>query len=102
MIIKVCGMRDSRNIQEVSALAVNWIGLIFYERSPRFIGQSPTKQWTVDSGQLTVKYRLSQLSTVNCQLIKWYDQEDHTHFDVCADDHCPALSRNHPVHLPKS
>ena len=47
MIIKVCGMRDSRNIQEVSALAVNWIGLIFYERSPRFIGQSPTKQWTV-------------------------------------------------------
>ena len=40
MIIKVCGMRDSRNIQEVSALAVNWIGLIFYERSPRFIGQS--------------------------------------------------------------
>jgi len=35
MIIKVCGMRDSRNIQEVSALAVNWIGLIFYERSPR-------------------------------------------------------------------
>ena len=68
MIIKVCGMRDSRNIQEVSALAVNWIGLIFYERSPRFIGQSPTKQWTVDSGQLTVKYRLSQLSTVNCQL----------------------------------
>lgn len=55
MIIKVCGMRDSRNIQEVSALAVNWIGLIFYERSPRFIGQSPTKQWTVDSGQLTTK-----------------------------------------------
>ena len=26
------------------------------------------RQWTVDSGQLTVKYRLSQLSTVNCQL----------------------------------
>ncbi|GHT51343.1 amidase [Bacteroidia bacterium] len=20
--------------------------------------------------------------------IKWYDREDHTHFDVCADDHC--------------
>ena len=70
MIIKVCGMRDSRNIQEVSALAVNWIGLIFYERSPRFIGQSPTKQWTVDSGQLTVKYRLSQFSILNFQLNK--------------------------------
>ena len=30
----------------------------------------------------------SQLSTLNFQLIKWYDREAHTHFDVCADDHC--------------
>jgi len=22
------------------------------------------------------------------ELIKWYDREDHSHFDVCADDHC--------------
>ena len=22
------------------------------------------------------------------ELIRWYDHEDHTHFDVCADDHC--------------
>lgn len=51
MIIKVCGMRDSRNIQEVSALAVNWIGLIFYERSPRLHGKArrSSGQWTVDN-----------------------------------------------------
>lgn len=51
MIIKVCGMRDSRNIQEVSALAVNWIGLIFYERSPRSSGKArrSSGQWTVDN-----------------------------------------------------
>ena len=55
MIIKVCGMRDSRNIQEVSALAVNWIGLIFYERSPR----------------LNTACHNFQLSTVNYQLKKW-------------------------------
>lgn len=24
----------------------------------------------------------------NSQLVKWYDREAHTHFDVCADDHC--------------
>lgn len=24
----------------------------------------------------------------NEQLIRWYDREDHTWFDVCADDHC--------------
>ncbi len=34
-----------------------------------------------------------KLSTVNCQLstdhiIRWYDSEAHTGFDVCADDHC--------------
>lgn len=22
------------------------------------------------------------------ELIRWYDREDHAHFDVCADDHC--------------
>ncbi len=22
------------------------------------------------------------------ELTRWYDREDHTHFDVCADDHC--------------
>ena len=68
MIIKVCGMREPQNIREVAALAINWIGFIFYERNRAHRAKSPTKQWTVDSGQLTVKYRLSQLSTVNCQL----------------------------------
>ncbi|MBQ2969268.1 MAG: DUF4922 domain-containing protein [Bacteroidaceae bacterium] len=29
-----------------------------------------------------------QLSTFNFQLVRWYDREAHTHFDVCADDHC--------------
>jgi SpoIID/LytB domain protein len=24
----------------------------------------------------------------NDELIRWYDREDHEHFDVCADDHC--------------
>ena len=28
-----------------------------------------------------------QLSTADCQL-KWYERDSHTHFDVCADDHC--------------
>ncbi|WP_294478085.1 SpoIID/LytB domain-containing protein [uncultured Bacteroides sp.] len=30
----------------------------------------------------------SPLSTFHSQLIKWYDHEAHTNFDVCADDHC--------------
>jgi len=55
MIIKVCGMRDSRNIQEVSALAVNWIGLIFYELPPPPPASRREKpDEAVDSGQWTI------------------------------------------------
>ena len=50
-------------------------------------------QLKVESGKLKVAMQHnnaanSQLSTFNFQLIKWYDREDHVHFDVCADDHC--------------
>lgn len=32
---------------------------------------------------------ISSLFTKNDdELIRWYDREDHTIFDVCADDHC--------------
>jgi len=35
----------------------------------------------------------TEFKTVNCQLstvnyTKWYERDAHTHFDVCADDHC--------------
>ncbi len=37
MIVKVCGMRDPENIRQVVELGINWIGLIFYNESPRFV-----------------------------------------------------------------
>ena len=42
----------------------------------------------VDSKQDFTPEANFQLSTFNSQFIKWYDREAHTHFDVCADDHC--------------
>lgn len=30
----------------------------------------------------------SDVSGIECEYIKWFDHEDHTRFDVCADDHC--------------
>lgn len=68
MIIKVCGMREPRNIREVAALAINWIGFIFYERSKRFVGQSPARQQAADSEQQTVNTDAKLLSTVTGQL----------------------------------
>jgi phosphoribosylanthranilate isomerase len=37
--LKVCGMRESRNILEVSKLLPDYMGFIFYKKSPRFIGE---------------------------------------------------------------
>jgi phosphoribosylanthranilate isomerase len=38
MKLKVCGMREQKNIQEVAALRPDYLGFIFYRESPRFVG----------------------------------------------------------------
>lgn len=30
----------------------------------------------------------STMTETEGELVKWYDREDHTNFDICADDHC--------------
>ncbi len=35
MIVKVCGMRDADNVQQVAQLGVDMMGFIFYPKSPR-------------------------------------------------------------------
>lgn len=39
MIIKVCGMRDEKNIRQLEKLDVDWMGFIFYAGSPRYVGK---------------------------------------------------------------
>ncbi len=39
MRIKVCGMRETRNIEELVALEPEFIGFIFYEKSVRYVGE---------------------------------------------------------------
>lgn len=41
LLVKVCGMTDGDNIRQVEALGVDYIGLVFYPRSPRFVYQMP-------------------------------------------------------------
>lgn len=36
--LKICGMRDAENIQGVTALSPQFMGFIFYRKSPRFVG----------------------------------------------------------------
>lgn len=42
MTVKVCGMRDPDNIREVEALGVDWMGFIFFPKSPRFVEEGPS------------------------------------------------------------
>lgn len=37
--LKVCGMRDAENVLAVSALQPDYMGFIFYGKSPRFVGE---------------------------------------------------------------
>ncbi|MBQ9678807.1 MAG: phosphoribosylanthranilate isomerase [Prevotella sp.] len=42
MIIKVCGMRDPENIRAVSELDIQWLGMIFWEKSSRNVSKKPS------------------------------------------------------------
>lgn len=42
MIVKVCGMRDGENIRAVAELGVDWIGFIFWPKSPRNVTMIPS------------------------------------------------------------
>ena len=53
MIVKVCGMRDGENIRQVTELGVDWIGMIFWEKSPRNVTMVPTHAGIIpDKGSL--------------------------------------------------
>ena len=41
MIIKVCGMREPENIRAVEATGTDWMGFIFFPKSPRFVENVP-------------------------------------------------------------
>lgn len=43
--IKVCGMRNAQNIDEVLALRPDWLGLIFYPDSPRYVDVAESSYW---------------------------------------------------------
>ena len=41
-MIKVCGMREPNNIRAVEALGIDWIGLIFWSGSSRYVAEPPS------------------------------------------------------------
>lgn len=41
MKVKVCGMRDAANIKEAASLSPDYMGFIFYPKSPRYVAAIP-------------------------------------------------------------
>ena len=39
MILKVCGVRTPDNVRELSEIDVDWVGLVFWPESPRYVKQ---------------------------------------------------------------
>ena len=73
-IIKVCGMREAENIQEIESLQdIDMLGFIFYPKSPRYVYELPaylpihthlrtiteTKGWTGLAPELVRKFVLN-------------------------------------------
>ncbi len=46
------------------------------------------RPWKVERGQSSLRPVSKELADGSKELIRWYDREAHTDFDVCADDHC--------------
>lgn len=47
--LKICGMRDAANIASVAVLQPDYMGFIFYDKSPRYVGED-FKLPRIDSG----------------------------------------------------
>ena len=62
--IKVCGMRDRSNISELLKLKPEYVGFIFYEKSPRFIEQKPDVAFSANTKKVGVFVNASE-RTIN-------------------------------------
>lgn len=51
MTVKVCGMREPNNITALAKLPIDLIGFIFYEKSPRFVGED-LMNWVQENGSV--------------------------------------------------
>ena len=55
-IIKVCGMREAENIQDVESIeGIDMLGFIFYPKSPRYVYELPELSSAVSSSLCSKK-----------------------------------------------
>lgn len=87
MKLKICGMKYRANIQEVAALQPDYLGFIFYEKSPRFCnGELPEIPNTIAKVGVFVNAPLSEIlnkiKAYNLQLVQLHGEESPEICDV--------------------
>lgn len=71
MIVKVCGMREPENIRDVVALGVDWIGFIFYPKSPRYVSQIRSRAGIIPDYSVFMKHEeLSSKETSSKEMMR--------------------------------
>jgi phosphoribosylanthranilate isomerase len=53
-IIKICGLTEPHNIEAIANLNPDWIGLIFYKNSPRYINGNSLANWFNEKGNIQI------------------------------------------------
>lgn len=68
MKIKICGMRNKDNIIQILSLKPDFIGFIFYEKSPRFVNSlHDFSEIQFDSKVKKTGVLLMQMSMKSCK-----------------------------------
>jgi len=68
--LKVCGMREADNIRRVAALGLDYMGFIFYPKSPRFVGEAFQFPPTVPATMKRVGVFVNALTDVMLAAVK--------------------------------
>lgn len=103
MKVKICGMREAANLWAIADLSPDFLGFIFSEKSPRFVGDSLRPELlrslppTVRKVGVFVDAPLAELLTLSCQYGLDYVQL-HGHETPA---YCRA-ARQHNLHVIKS
>jgi len=79
MKIKVCGMKHSGNISELALLPIDYIGLIFYTKSPRYIDNASIPDTTQKKVGVFVnsskEYILAKIDQYNLDILQLHGNE---------------------------
>lgn len=106
MKIKVCGMRDIENISDVLTVEPNFMGFIFYPKSPRFTSNIPQTQFPAKTKKVGV--------FVNEEIEKIFEKVERFQLDFVqlhgseSPEYCSELfnsnlfSKNNQVHIIKA